>query len=408
MRCSILIVLLSSLVFAGCASRPREQGTVPDDSCLLRGPDVPSDGGNLVAVQSEQLRAPTAATLIEVDCHGRLRPGLADVPSGKGLRRVFSLREGGMITARAVARVWSDAIASGGGVDSVRALDDRRLEVFLEQPTLTTLASPDFSIEMSNEGRWLVVDLSEADPRDALAVTDLMVAGDPAVAEYAAGLGKAVAPLPFARTFVLLVPGSRGTPSLSGEARADLVAAVRTASARASTTPAWWVHDLDGCAELSSLPGWRITTPNRTGPPCVYFDAADPVARDLAERIVALAVMDTMTSEPARAMTRVLASDGGVIPTAKGVAAGEMTERLERGDGLAFVTSVRNPVPDACGAARGLLRRAPWLAAGSSAIAGPVIPLIDTHGYVILANRDVAVTWDIYGMVRIVPVEALP
>lgn len=406
MRCFILVVLFCSLVFAGCASRPPENGAVPDGSCLLRGPDVSSSGERYrVAVQSDQLRAPTAATLIDVDCHGRLRAGLADVPSGKGRRHVLSLREGGMITARAVARAWSDAIAGGGGVDSVRALDDRRLEVFLEQPTLTTLASPDFSIETRNEGRWLVVDVSRSDPRDALAVTDLMVTGDSAVAEYAAGLGRVTASLPFDRTFVLLVPGTRGAPRLTDDAQADLVAAVRAASARASATPAWWMHDIAGCGELSSLPGWRITEPHRTGPPCVYFDAGDPVARDLAERIVALAAMDITKSESARAMVSVLGGDAETIPMAKGVAAGEMSDRLERGDGFAFVTSVRNPVPDACGSARKLLRRAPWLAAGSSSIAGPVIPLVDTHGYVILAKRDVAVTWDIYGTVRIVATE---
>ena len=406
MRRFLCIVLLAVAIFAGCAGSPPQPATVDDESCRLRGPDATPEGTlPMTAVRSEQILPLDAQTLVTVDCSGVIQRGCAQSYSGSDRRWVFTVRGA---AAPDVARGWMEAIAHGAGVDSVRALDDRRLEVFLERPELSTLASLDFALAAPTpasvyvrEGTplWTMVD--GTDDRDILAGADLMVVEDAAIADYASGLGMAVSPLPYARTFVMLVTGAPRTvsPTLAAQAGVDLALAVRTASARPAETPAWWHDDLEGCAELSSLPGWGISSaPGDAGPPCVYYDAGDAVARDLAERIVALAAMDTTRSAPARAVVRSL---GGVAPLAVGVVRGEMERRLERGDGMAFVTSVRNPVPDSCGSARSLLRRAPWLRAEDGTITANLIPLIDTRGFVVLGNRAVVVRWDFYGNVRI-------
>jgi hypothetical protein len=237
-----------------------------------------------------------------------------------------------------------------------------------------------------------------------------MVVDDPSVVNYATELEITTAPLPHNRTFVLVATGARGTTELlTSEARNDLARAVRTASARPATTPAWWRNELDGCAELAALPRTMISAPAaKSGSSFIYYDAEDEVTRDLAERLVALAAMDTAQSSVARSVLRCLQPKPGTDLRAEGIAREEMDHRLERGDGLAFVVSIPNPVADSCGSGRKLLRRAPWLAEAGGVHSASIVPLIDTRSFVVLANRDVAVTWDIYGNVRIVPPREQP
>lgn len=363
--------------------------------------------------RSERVIGPGERTLVDADCGGNLLPGLAERFSGGERHWVLTLREPGrpdgppLPTAHEVAGVWMDAIARGAGVDSVRVIDARRLEVFLERPALSTLASLDLAVPVPaamNPASWTFVAVT--DPRNMLTGADLMVVDEAAVAEYAATLGMSVAPLPYDRTFVLLVPFADHAGALDSVARRDLAASVRTASARPAASAVWWRDDLDGCAELSSLPAWRIPAPaGDAGPsaPCVYYRADDAVGRDIAERVVALAAMDTTQSLAACAVVRCLGRTDMAALRAVGVTGTEMDRRLERGEGVAFVASVRNPVPDSCGSARDLLRRAPWLVAGDRTMAGSVIPVVDTRRHVVVASRDVSVVWDIYGNVRILP-----
>jgi hypothetical protein len=419
MRRFLPIVPFAIAIVAGCAGNPPVPPESSDDACYLRGPDVPSRGGSLKAVRSEHLHGLEEQTLVNVDCQGRIaRSGLAESYSGSGRRWIITLRDSVRpVNARDVARSWTEASAHGAGVDSVRALDDRRLEVFLERPALSTLASPEFAIAVPSDAvavfiaesvpAWTMI--GQTDPRDMLASVDLMVTGDPAIADYAAGLGMTAAAMPYDRTFVLLVPGRTAAATLVPAATVDLAAAVRTASARPAATPAWWWNELDGCGELSSWPGRMISAASTdSDAQRVYYEAGDDVARDLAERIVALAAMDTAQSPTACSVMRALAPKPGTVVRAAGLASDELGRRMERGDGLAFVTSIRNPVPDSCGSARDLLRRVPWLRVGNGTIGQAVIPMIDTRNYVILANRNVQITWDIYGDVRILPPAGQP
>jgi hypothetical protein len=440
MRFFLAIAVVLLVAVAGCAGGPPGRSASADDACRIQGPndgppnrvrvpdpDFPTNvPGEMYDVERLYI-ANRFPTLLEVDCHGEVRPGIAIVEGGKGRRWTLRLRDdvpytGGGVTARDVVEGWGDAIAHGAGVDSARALDDRRIEVFLERPALQTLASLDLVLWNARKTRYMPSDRlidfgggGSEDPRDSLARTALFLSTDPALADYATDRGMVVHPLPFDRTYVLAAPSrahaSGSNPPLSSDARRDLALSARAATTRASETPLWWRDELGGCGPLTSVPEsmtGSAGTPDSI--PVIYYDVADALARDLAERIVALAAMDTLVSEAARSLARSLPAirDGDMRAVARGLDKPALHERMDRGAGFGFVTRVRNPVPDSCGAARVLLRRAPWLAAGGARLADALLPLVDASSYVILTSRDIAVTWDMYGTVRIVQEPELP
>jgi hypothetical protein len=413
---------------------------------VVRGPET-GGGTAVIAVPYPHLppRAPEDSegfhrlelvnrfpTFIEVDCRGDVHPGLASIESGEGKRWVLKLRDDlrfidrTAVTAEDVVVCWEAAIARGAGVDSVRVLDARRMEVFLERAALRVLASLDLAVcrpSMVYDGMLPDSILApggggSGNPRDELAHTALFLSADPTLAEYATGRGMAVHALPFCRTYVLLAPSrvksiaaGKVPAALPYEAGRDLALAVRGARTRASETPPWWRDELDGCGPLAPTPESMTRDASaHDSIPVVYYDATDATARDLAERIVALATMDTLESEPARDLARCIpALRNGNAPVARGLAAHVLPDRMASGAGFGFVVGVPNPVPDSCGSARELLRRAPWLASGGARLADVVLPLVDASSYVILTNRHIAVTWDIYGNVRIVaPPAELP
>jgi hypothetical protein len=90
----------------------------------------------------------------------------------------------------------------------------------------------------------------------------------------------------------------------------------------------------------------------------VVFDAGDRTARELAERIVALA--------------------GDTAAAAVGLGPAELDAALRAGDDLAFIVSVPRVADHGCDAVATLARRAPWLAPHS------IIPLIDTRAHAIV------------------------
>lgn len=435
---AIAVVILAGAT--GCASGPSGRSASVDDACRIQGPN---DGPpNRVRVPASAFPASVPGemddverlclanqfpALLEVDCQGELRPGIAIVEGGEGRRWTLRLRDDVPYSwsgapARDVVACWDAAIAHGAGVDSARALDDRRIEVFLERPALRTLASLDLAYWSARKPRHnppeSLVDFGgggSEDPRDSLARTALFLSTDPALADYANDRGMVVHPLPFDRTYVLAAPSranaSGSNPPLSSNARRDLALSARAARTRASETPLWWREELDGCGPLTPVPesmAGSAVAPDSM--PVIYYDAADALARDLAERIVALAAMDTLVSEAARSLARSLPAirDGGIRAVALGLDEPALHERMKRGAGFGFVMRVRNPVPDSCGSARLLLRHAPWLAAGGKRLADTLLPLVDASSYVILTSRDIAVTWDMYGTVRIVQEPDLP
>jgi hypothetical protein len=403
-------------------------------------------------------------TLITVDCFDVVRPGLAKSwKGGKGGRRwTFELREdarfwdGTPVTAHDVARSWRDALTLDTAIDSAAATGDRVLHVYLKRrhrhvPRL--LSASVFAVtRQSTDPNWLLgsgpyrvaaptrgshgmpgrtftahpafgrsgpvvrfMETSVKDARDMLeGGIDVMVTSNPAVLEYAAGRPQFVtAPLPWDRTYVLLavsrvreLRAGRRLGTISAQLSDGLAQDAVRGDARGYRSPSWW-DELRNCGELSAGlsqpplgPRGARTSSGRRG---VLYDLNDPVARDLAERIVALAAADPGVSPEAAALTRALPGLAGAARdlTAEGVTAGELAPRLRRGDDFAYVIPITRRPPSPCYEARELLNRAPWLAALETDFPKALAPLVDTRAHVIARIDAAGLMVDAYGNVVI-------
>jgi len=230
MRRYFLIVPLLVATLAGCAGNPPEPGTAADESCELVGFGEPMERSQIRVFMpyfnpeiphEETCRSLVGGeSMLVVDCEGHVRPGIAALPEGHGRHVVLTLpawlrfSDGAPVNAEDMVKGWNRAIAGGIGVDSVRAIDDRRIEVFLERPDIRTLATPHLLFTPS--GNWPIVwgrsslniygrdihdDQRDADLIDAGdAKADMIIVQDPNMAAYAAERDRAVSPLPYNRT----------------------------------------------------------------------------------------------------------------------------------------------------------------------------------------------------------------
>ena len=268
--------------------------------------------------------------LIRLDCQGELRPALASSWQSDTTARTwtFVLRDGARfpdgssLTARSIEADWirRDGALREAGLDSVRAIDDRTLQVAMQDlrdslprvfaDPLWSVVSDSMATRLS-EGR-LTVSLGPGravlaiavagtrDLRDALdAGADLVVSGDPQVIDYAARTSELnTYPLPWDRTYALLQhPGAQAvSTTLDSTLKLSLVRDVVQTDARPSASRHWW--NSSPCSVEISMVG---TTP--TGSRIVY-QQTDPVARQLAERLVAVAdvrsPLSALASDPLR------------------------------------------------------------------------------------------------------------
>lgn len=254
-------------------------------------------------------------SLVRLDCQGKLRSFLAASWQSDTTARIwtFVLRDGvrfpdgSRLTAHSIEADWirRDSALREAGLDSVRAIDDRTLRVTMKDlrdslpgvfaGPLWSVVSTSIATRLS-EGRLTVslgpgraiLEIAVAgtrDLRDALdAGADLVVSGDPQVIDYAAGTSELKTyPLPWDRTYALLQhPGAQVVaPTLDSTLTLSLVRDVVQTDARPSASRYWW--NSSPCSVEVSMVG---TTP--TGSRIVY-QQTDPVARQLAERLVAVA-----------------------------------------------------------------------------------------------------------------------
>jgi hypothetical protein len=269
-------------------------------------------------------------TLVRLDCRGELRPALATSWQADSTGRVwtFALRDearfldGSSLTAHGIEADWirRDSALRQAGLDSVRAIDDRTLRVTMKdlRDSLPRLfADPLWSVVSNSAatklseggltvslgpGRAILVIASAGtrDLRDALdAGADLVVSGDPQVIDYAARTSDFnTYPMPWDRTYALLQhPGAQVvSPTLDSTLKLSLVRDVVQTDARPSASRYWW--NSSPCSVEVSMIG---TTP--TGSRIVY-QQTDPVARQLAERMVAVAndrsPLSALASDPLR------------------------------------------------------------------------------------------------------------
>ncbi len=376
-------------------------------------------------------------TLVRIDCHGRVKPGLATSwrLDADGRTWLLTLREdarfsdGTPVTPADVRAGWS-----GGGdgnvdllppvrglVQSVAPVDDRVLAVTprRQHPDAPiALAHPDLAIARSLAGslwplgtradRSAVASNPSAgtanaeititreagpvlrfvpaprDPRDLLdAGVDLLLTRDPATLDYAATLPHVRSvPLAWRRTHVLVTPGrSRSMPSLPAQARQALADDAVRGEARGAAEPFWW-QDLEGCQLAPARPGDPAAPTPR-----VVYDADDDDARDLAERLVGLG---RVSSPAAAALLEVLVPDRSrrVSLNAAGLAGAPLALARRRGTDAAYVMSFDREPIDPCRDIATAMEGAPWLEPGI------IVPLVDTRLRAIVRRGRSGVTAD--------------
>jgi hypothetical protein len=326
---------------------------------------------------------------IRLDCEGGTHPGFATSWSPDSSGRVWTLvlREDSSgsvadgLTPERVADEWRSREASAralqwAGIDSVVPLDHHRLALLLAHPQKSVpevLADPALAMpaqERPAEPPVVTVSKSGGDLRDALdRGADIVQSGDPALVEYARSRAdRETVPLPWDKTYVLLLPaGSPGLDSLTGADsagfRSGLARDAVHGDARGAEPPFWWVNPA-GCA--GSAPTNR---PASQSSGVVVYSRDDRIARDLADRIVALAALPGVTS--------------------RGLSAADLLSSLQVGRERGYILAVPRRAVVPC------REMALWPPGAT------VLPLVDTRLTAIL-DRDlprITVDWD--GTLRI-------
>lgn len=397
-------------------------------------------------------------TLFVVDCAEDVRAGLAESwkSDRRGRRWTFRLREdaqfwdGSPVTAADVVTSWQDALTLDTDVDSITVADDRSLHVYFQKrhrrvPRALAatvfavtrssgtsdwlLGTGPYRVETSNRGHatgservttlvptadddWPAVRFLETTVRDARDLLesdiDVIVTSDPDVIEYAASRPRlSTAAMPWDKTYALLSTTRfekirwgeelRGIPSvLLDELARDAV----SCDARGSQPLSWW-DDVKNCSDMSldfawlevSLQGAVLSSVTKR----IVYDASDPVARDLAERIVALAATDPATSWEAAEIASAVPGlvGGGSAVAAAGMTADQMRSILRAGDEFAYIISFPRRPPDPCFETSEFVRRAPWMMILGEKFTDALIPLVDTRPHVIanVEKAGLAVDW---------------
>jgi hypothetical protein len=328
-------------------------------------------------------------TLITVDCSGEVRGALAASwkKSARGRRWTIELREGARfwngkpVTAWDVEWWWRTAMHRSSlldaAIDSIAVTGEQSLEVtfgrrhrsiplILSSPELA-VAAPSYDLSWpigsgpfrlderapssmrqgiiarpAFGGTAPVIRFVYASVRDARDLidneVDVLITADPDVIDYAENRRSlSTLALPWNRTYVLLST-TRATELRSGGKPAALSSqlidglagdAVRN-DARGCDLPFWW-RDVDDCDNLTVTSASIADVPAHSpsaGPHRIIYDEGDPVARDLAQRIVALASGKSPPRSRAPAATRPESPPTALTPTRwRGAFAGETTSR---------------------------------------------------------------------------------
>ena len=371
------------------------------------------------------------------------------------LRKDARFWDGTPVTAAGVAAGWQSGAAGtrtrAAGLDSTDAESDRRLIVYMGRPhrdVPRVFADPGLAAARPSAdspwprgtGPYGVEGYSEpaeggtaaravnvspawgaegpdidfraasgAETRDLLEDgVDVLLTADRAVIEYAATRPQFVdTALAWNRTYVLLsttrVREVRGAGTASA-LPADLLDAIArdavSGDARGHRPPSWW-EDLGSCSGVARVLSGLPPVPRgayRSGPRRIVYALGDPVARGLAERIVALAGADPGGSAEAAAFAAavpgLLGADARLL--AQGLEQEEFAASLREGDDFAYVVAVPRQVLDPCFDISLLVSRAEWLAMDAAGLASAIIPLVDTRQQLIARRGAVAlaVDWD--------------
>jgi len=364
-------------------------------------------------------------TLIDVDCEGRAHVGLAKswTIDDSRTRITFQLRDdarfsnGDALTTRDVVAAWrtTGETSSDPGqlarriAAATTIVDDRSLTIALPDTEALVLAEPALAIyrptagatwpegsgthrvvesapgtldlvplSQGSEPRLIVRSRRSADARDAIdAGADVILAADPMSVRYASTRSNLSAvSLPWTQTYALAIPNRRAVGVAAWLAYAsDTAAALRAslardavrADARAAQSPSWWTA---AAACEWNGPG----APRRLEPTArIVYRSDDPVARGLAERLVAV----------------------GRRATAVPLATAEFARALLAGNESAYVVALPRSSLTPCRDMTLLRASAPWLTASEGA-PDALVPLIDTRQRPIVNVEHVSavIGWD--------------
>jgi hypothetical protein len=301
-------VLVACLATACGRRAPAPEPQPAEDPCLLPA-GTPGEARTLIVATTRPedtaaVARPQPEPLLWLDCTGAARPALAETWTPDSSRRTWTLLlaasaldvDAGSAAAEWRTRPEPATTLRHGGVTSVVPLDERRLVVTFDRPydaVPPVFADPSLALVTDSGpvvGTTFQLRPSAGDARDALdAGADILPTDDAEVLEYArAHRDFLVHPLPWSRTYVLVVPagqlGFEGLiPADSAAFRADLARDAVRVEARAAEGPFWWT-DAGPCPDAEatgnvSARGLRLTAN--------AWD--DPVGRALAERLVARA-----------------------------------------------------------------------------------------------------------------------
>jgi hypothetical protein len=176
--------------------------------------------------------------------------------------------------------------------------------------------------------------------------------------------------------------------------------------ARGYRPPAWWddIEDCGGFTGMVDQPRSPARDADTDGRRRILYDMDDPVARNLAERIVALAASPHGSSSETDAVTRIIPglSDAANPPGAEGVTIGQLGLSLKAGDDFAYIIALPRRTPIPCYEAGELVARAPWLAALGRDFLDALVPLVETRPHVIARKNEFGVYADWYNNLFIV------
>jgi hypothetical protein len=137
--------------------------------------------------------------------------------------------------------------------------------------------------------------------------------------------------------------------------------------------------------------------------PRILYNRQDPVSRDLAERIIALAMTDPDVSPAAAALKAAVPGlgDGMEAIIAQGMDQDELAQHFYMGTDFAYIISIPCRVADPCAEARKLIARKPQVAGMLEDFIQIFVPLVDARSHVIANGDRIALSVDWYGNVFI-------
>jgi hypothetical protein len=408
-----------------CAVGATEPSRAESISVAVTTPIAPSHVPRPANVGERFAFAQLYETLIGVDCDGRAYPALArtwTIDATK-TRVTLVLRDGARfwngdaVTARDIVAAWQATAASPADsnqlarrlAEATTIVDDQTLTVSLPNTDSLVLAEPTLAVYRRRTGvSWpegtgpyratepardvapgqLILTRVDAavprltirsgpDARDAIDNgVDLLLTSDPVALSYSSTRPDyETAPLPWSRTYVLMVPGrsasavAEALSSDSASLRASLARDAVRADARAAESPVWWTS---GCEPT------QAAAPPITGrqSPVIVYRNDDPVARGLTERLVAV----------------------GRRATAAARTPAEFARALRAGNELAYVVALPRAPLGPCFDLAALLSSAPWLGGGSMSDA--LVPLVDTRDKAVMKRDRVSASVDWGGTLR--------